>query len=152
MSKSYDERRKIEKDLFTFLVDDDDMTAWISEGQSDGGRVITLPEAVELEGKTFRIKSVEIGGYCNEHRLEELFIPDCYEYIDEDSFRDCENLKTVHIGKGLEWYSKWSFNGCPLERVEVDPGNPFMKVSENLLEEYQSHPSWGQFKHIEALQ
>ena len=131
MSKSFKERRKVSLGSFTYLVDDDDLTAWIYEGCSNGERVLKLPESVALKGRTYRITSVEIGGYCDEDSLEELFIPDCYEFIDEDAFRGCENLRTVHIGKGLRWYCKWSFNGSPLEKVEIDPGNPYMKVSDD---------------------
>ena len=129
MSKSYDERRTVKSGSFTFLVDDDDLTAWISGGDTGGNRIYTLPETVCLDGRTYRITSVEIGAFSCEENLEELFIPDCFEYIDEGSFSGCGKLRVVHIGKGLQWYFKWSFSGCPLESVEIDPENPFMKLS-----------------------
>ena len=131
MSKSYDERRKVICGDFIYLVDDDDMTAWIGEGHTGGGRTAVLPESVVLEGRTYMIRSVEIGAYAGEEELEELYIPDCYEFIDEGSFHGCGRLRTVHIGKGLRWYCYWSFSGSPIEKIDIDPDNPFLKVSDD---------------------
>ena len=131
MSKSYDERRKVICGDFIYLVDDDDMTAWIGDGHTGGGRTAVLPESVVLEGRTYGIRSVEIGAYAGEEELEELYIPDCYEFIDEGSFHGCGRLRTVHIGKGLRWYCYWSFSGSPIEKIDIDPDNPFLKVSDD---------------------
>lgn len=49
MSKAFDERRKVRQGDFEYLVDDDDRTAWINEGNSGGARIYTLPEKVVIE-------------------------------------------------------------------------------------------------------
>ena len=49
MSKDFDERRKVPQGDFEYLVDDDDRTAWINEGNSGGARIYTLPEKVVIE-------------------------------------------------------------------------------------------------------
>lgn len=128
MSKSYDERRFVRQRAFEYLIDDDDLTAWISEGCSGGAEVYTLPEQVEIDGKTYRLTSVEIGAFCSDQeRIRELFIPDCYEYIDEDSFK-INSLRIVHIGKGLQAFQPWSFTS-KLETLTIHPDNPLLSVS-----------------------
>lgn len=44
MSKSYEERRRYRIGDFEYLLGDDDRTAWISEGNSGGAIIYTMPE------------------------------------------------------------------------------------------------------------
>lgn len=128
MGKNYYERRVVRQGAFEYRVDDDDLTAWISKGYSGGAEVYTLPEQVEIDGKTYRLTSVEIGAFCSDQeRIRELFIPDCYEYIDEDSFK-INTLRIVHAGKGLKTYHPWSFTS-KLETLIIHPDNPLLSVS-----------------------
>ena len=124
-------RRKHKAGRFVWLLDDENMTAWIDEGTTGGAKVYTLPEKVVAEGKEYVAESVEIGAFFSEAELEELFIPDCYTYIDEDSFRDCGKLRTIHIGSGLRNFFPWSFSCCPVERIIVSPENPNIRVSDD---------------------
>ena len=48
MSKTYEERRRVRQGDFEYLVDDDDRTAWISEGHCGGARVYTMPGKVTI--------------------------------------------------------------------------------------------------------
>ena len=133
MSKSYCERRKVRQGNFEYLLDDDDRTAWINEGNSGGARVYTLPESVVIEGIVFAITSVEIGafGTCYDTGIEELYVPGCYEYMDQDCF-SASPIKTLHIGKGLRHYMFWSLKSAsPDLVVEIDPENPYIKISED---------------------
>ena len=124
-------RRKHKAGKFVWLLDDESMTAWIDEGTTGGAKVYTLPEKIVAEGKEYVVESVEIGAFYSEPALEELFIPDCYTYIDEDSFKDCGKLRTVHIGFGLSNFFPWSFSCCPVERIIVSPENPNIRVSDD---------------------
>lgn len=128
MTKAYNERRIVRQGTFEYRVDDDDRTAWISEGCSGGAEVYTLPEQVRIDGKAYRLTSVEIGAFCsNKERIRELFIPDCYEYTDEDSFK-INTLRIVHIGKGLQTFQPLSFTS-KLETLTIHPDNPLLSVS-----------------------
>lgn len=84
------ERRSYEKDGFVYLLDDN-QTAWIREG-STGGQRYRLPESIDVAGKSYMITDTDIGAFCDEPNLEELIVPDCYKYIDEDSFGNVLNL------------------------------------------------------------
>ena len=49
MSKSYNERRRVRKGEFEYMVDDDDRTAWVNIGHSGGAKIYLLPEKVVIE-------------------------------------------------------------------------------------------------------
>lgn len=131
MSKSWEERRRLRVGEFEYLLDDDDLTAWITAGSSDGGSIYTLPEKVDIDGVTYRITSMDLGAYESEGdaNVEELFIPDSYEFFDEFNF--CRSpLKVIHIGKGMKWYHHWSFKSASTDvKVMIDPKNPHIKMS-----------------------
>ena len=131
MSKAYDERRKVSQGGFEYLVDDNDRTAWVNKGHSGGARVYSLPETVVIDGEKYTITSVEFGAYgtMSDSLIEELYIPDCYEYFDEESFR-ASPIKVLHIGKGLRHYMFWSLKSAASELVvEIDRDNPFIRMS-----------------------
>ena len=128
MSKTCNKRRIVRQGSFVYWVDDINLTAWISEGCSDGAEVYTLPEKVQIDGKAYRLTCVEIGAFCSDQeRIRELFIPDCYEYIDEDSFK-INTLRIVHIGKGFQAFQPWSFTS-KLETLTIHPDNPLLSVA-----------------------
>ena len=133
MSKAYNERRRVCQGEFEYLVDDDDRTAWIYKGNSGGAKVYTLPETAVIDGVPYTITSVEIGAYGTESDslIEELNIPDCYEYLDEESFR-ASPIKVLHIGKGLRHYMFWSLKSAVSDFVvEIDQDNPFIRMSDD---------------------
>lgn len=131
LGKPFGKRRKVSVGPCTYLLDDANQTAWISDGTTSGDKVFTLPESVTVEGTDYAVTGVDIGAFPDCGDIGTLIIPDCYTFIDEDCFRDCVNLRKVVIGKGVENYFKWSFTGCPLEEVVIDPGNPYIKVAES---------------------
>lgn len=133
MSKSWEQRRRLRVGEFEYLLDDDDLTAWITVGTSKGARVYTLPERVDIDGVTYQITSMEIGAYGSEEEanVEELYIPDCYEFFDEYNF-DQSPLKTIHIGKGMQWYHYLTFSSAAKDvKVIIDPENPHIKMSDD---------------------
>lgn len=58
------ERRSYEKDGFVYLLDDN-QTAWIREGSTDGPRSYRLPESIDVAGKSYVITDTDIGAFCD---------------------------------------------------------------------------------------
>ena len=133
MSKGFYERRKVRRGDFEYLLDDEDRTAWISQGHCGGARVYTMPEKVTVEGVEYTITSVEIGAYHTPHdtNLEEVYFPDSYEYFDEYTFCDSP-IRKVRLGKGFRHYMFWTLRSAvPDVKVEIDADNPFIKMSDD---------------------
>ena len=133
MSKPYEDRRRYRIGDFEYLIDDDDRTAWISEGSSGGARVYSMPESVDIEGKRYSITSVECGAYNTPQDcfLEEVRFPDSYEYLDERAF--CNSpIGRIYLGKGFRSYMYWTLkSAAPDVKVEIDPENPYIKLSDD---------------------
>ena len=134
MSKAWNKRRRFRSGDSEYLLDDDDLTAWMEEGgSSKGARVFTLPDEVVLEGRTYRITSLGAGTYCSDDEtgIEELTVPDSYEYIDEYAL-DQAPLKTVRLGKGMMYVHPWSFKAATDDfQLFIDPENPHIKLSDD---------------------
>lgn len=116
-------------DGWEYRISHKDNTAWITKGTTGGEHVYTLPQTLEHNGTTFTIESVDLSAFSGEETLTELYIPDSYTHIDEYAFCGCSNLRKLHIGKGQSHYMYWSFKGCPLEKIDIDEGNPYLKLS-----------------------
>ena len=127
------ERRTVSRDGFEYLLDDDDRTAWIKEGNSGGARVYVMPEKVEIDGVTYTITSVELNAYNTllDTGLEELYIPDSYEYFDELAFGRSP-LRKIRLGKGIRYYMHGALHFAADDvRMEIDPDNPYIKMSDD---------------------
>ena len=127
------ERRTASRNGFEYLLDDDDRTAWIKEGNSGGARVYVMPEKVEIDGVTYTITSVELNAYNTllDTGLEELYFPDSYEYFDELAFWRSP-LKKIRLGKGIRYYMHEALKSAADDvRMEIDPDNPYIKMSDD---------------------
>lgn len=88
-TKPYDSRRRYKAGGMEYLLDDEDGTAWLYKGVYGGPETFTLPEEVAVGGRTYRITSAEGVFTVREGTLvQELVIPDSYEYIGDISFRE----------------------------------------------------------------
>lgn len=57
------------------------------------------------------IKKIHKCAFSSVHELEELIIPDSVEVIEESAFTYFDNLKKIHIGKGLKEIKHHTFSG-----------------------------------------
>lgn len=128
------ERRTYRQGRFVYLLDDNDHTAWIQSGHIGRCRSYHIPSYVDVDGARYTITSVELGAYKCPRTLQHLIFPDTIEYIDEDEFSHLPNLRSVHIGKGVQYLLNWNFRCCPkLHTITVDKQNPHIKVQEGLV-------------------
>lgn len=128
----YEDLQRIEIDGWKYVVFEEQCSVGILDGVvADGQKTLVLPESIEANGEHLLVESVEMGAFYSVDSIEELVVPDCYTYIDNDAFHNCRNLKKVVIGGGMECYRYWSFAGCPIEEIVISPNNPFIKVSDD---------------------
>ena len=128
----YEDLQRIEIDGWKYVVFEEQCSVGILDGVvADGQKTLVLGYTVGPDGEHLLVESVEMGAFYSVDSIEELVVPDCYTYIDNDAFHNCRNLKKIIIGKGLECYRYWSFAGCPIEEIVISLDNPFIKVSED---------------------
>lgn len=127
-------RREYRQGRFVYLLDDNDRTAWILSGHIGRCKTYRVPSSVDIEGVRYTITSVELGAYKCPRTLQHLIFPDTIEYIDEDEFCNLPNLRSVHIGKGVQYLLNWHFRCCPkLHAITIDPLNPHLKMQNGLV-------------------
>ena len=131
MTKFYNERRTFSKDGFDYLLDDDDHTAWITHGRTGRKRVYTLPDTVDVNGVIYTITSAELYAFSGSNKLEEIIVPDSYEYLDDGVFMGRESIKRIYLGKGLEMLHYSAIHPSPSLEVTIDKDNPNLKMSDD---------------------
>ncbi|MCQ2286908.1 MAG: leucine-rich repeat domain-containing protein [Bacteroidales bacterium] len=133
-SKPYNERRLYRTQKWSFLLDDDDNSAWIVKGHIGRCKKFQIPKSIEIDGRRYEITSIEIGAFNSPKTLRHLSIPDSIEYVDEDEFIFMPNLRSIYVGKGVKHLADWHFRrsdgSAPLF---IDKENPNLKPSNNLL-------------------
>lgn len=134
MSLDFYHRREYRQDGFVYLLDDEEKTAWIKKGHIKRCRRYRLPDHVMIDGVRYTIESVEINAFNTPRTLRHLVVPDCYIYVDGDVFCFCPNLRSVHIGKGVEYLDHDNFRRCPKLRVyHIDKGNPHLMKRDGMI-------------------
>lgn len=138
-------RRKYKQGKFLYLLDDEEKTAWIAKGHIGRCRRYRLPDHVMVNGAQYTIESVEAGAYKRPRTLRHLVIPDTFNYVDEWAFL-CDNLRSVYIGKGLDYLDSWTFCHCPkLRNIQIDKDNPHLKYDNGMVLSKDGKKLWASF-------
>ena len=126
-------RREYRQGKFVYLLDDDEKTAWIAKGRIGRCRCYRLPDHVMVDGERYTVDSVEAGAFNRPRTLRHLIVPGTFNYVDEWAFL-CNNLRSVHIGKGLDYLDNWTFCHCNKPRFfHIDKGNPHIKYGNGMV-------------------
>lgn len=123
------------------------------EAAFPGGK-LTVPETVEYGGETYTVIAIEefgnvkqlreielpntllrIGNGCFQNSgLIRILIPDSVIELGYSVFQRCQNLEEIFIGQQVEEFYAGLFMECPsLRKIEIDPQNPHLMVSETYL-------------------
>ena len=139
-------RREYKQGKFVYLLDDEEKTAWIAKGHIGRCRRYRLPDHVMVDGERYTIESVEIGAYNHPRTLRHLVIPDIFIYVDEDTLYGLDNLRSVHIGKGVELLTSWNFRLCPkLRNIHIDKDNPHIKYENRMVLSKDGKKLWAAY-------
>lgn len=62
-SKPYNKRRLFKFKNWSYLLDDNDKTAWIAKGHIGRCKRYKIPNSVDIDGKRYTITSIEMGAF-----------------------------------------------------------------------------------------
>ena len=134
MSLDYYHRRKVHLNGWEYLLDDEERTAWIAKGKIKRVRRYRIPTSVVIEGKEYRIESVEMGAFRHTKTLRHLVIPDGIQYVDEYNFSFSKSLRSIYIGKDVDYISSWLFHNNPnLRTFVISPDNPHLFMEDGIV-------------------
>ena len=126
--------REYRHDGFTYLLDDEDKTAWIQEGHIGRYHRYHVPDHVIINGEKYTIESVENGAINCPRTLRHLVIPDTINYIDEHAFNLPDTLRSVFIGKGLKYLDNFNSILHPKNlNINIDKDNPHLKYANGMI-------------------
>lgn len=130
-----EERRTYRYEGCEYLLNDEKGAAWIVKGPRVGRRrCYRVPEAIDVDGLTYKVESIEINAFRRAKCLKHLVIPDSIEFIDEYNFDHLPSLRSIHIGKGLSLLSSWIFDGNrKLRGFVIAKGNPHFFVENGVV-------------------
>lgn len=138
-------RRKYKQGKFVYLLDEEEKTAWIAKGHIGRCRRYRLPDHVLVDGQRYTVESVEAGAYNRPRTLRHLVIPDTFNYVDEWAFL-CNNLRSVYIGKGLDYLDSWTFCHCNKPRIfHIDKDNPYLKYENGMVLSKDGKTLWSAY-------
>ena len=75
-------------------------------------KTIEVPATVKVNGKTYKVTSIEAGAFEDCKKLTTVKIGSNVKTIGDEAFKGCKNLKTVTIGKNVTAIGEDAFNGC----------------------------------------
>lgn len=132
--KKAEERRIYRNNGWEYLLDDEDRTAWINKGHIGRCHRFRVPDHVIVDGMEYTITSIEVSAFKRVKTLRHLVIPDTITYVDEDVFCFQPNLRSIYVGKGVDYLSSWHFRcNAKLSSSVISTDNPHMKVVNNLI-------------------
>lgn len=119
---------------WSYLLDDDVKTARIVKGHIGRCKRFRIPESVEVDGERYKIVSVEIDAFNKAKCLKHLVIPDSIEFIDEYNFSSLPSLRSIYVGKGLQYVSSWIFHSNKkLRNFVIDKENPHYFIEKGIV-------------------
>lgn len=132
--KKAEERRIYRNNGWEYLLDDEDRTAWINKGHIGRCHRFRVPDHVIVDGMEYTITSIEVSAFKRVKTLRHLVIPDTITYVDEDVFCFQPNLRSIYVGKGVDYLSSWHFRcNAKLSSLAISADNPHIKIENNLI-------------------
>lgn len=133
---------KVEINGIYYNLNKCEKTAQVTEGSDEHRGVVSIPETVSYNGKTYTVTSIgdrafwDCTGLTSVNipdsvtRIEGTFdgcsgltdvnIPDSITYIGDHAFNDCKGLTSVNIPNSVTRIGHWAFGGCnSLESVNI---------------------------------
>ena len=111
--------------LFTFITDDETMTAGVCAVDFDLSGDIVIPYNYVVDDKVYKVTSfgVDSWGYTGLEYCEKItsvIVPKTITSIPTFAFRGCENLTSVKLPDGLTSIGDNAFQGCGnLESIKI---------------------------------
>ena len=129
---------------YEFQLDTRKKVAYI-RGHTDGSAIVHLPSEVIVDGVTYTIVGTNMLAFHDDLTLEELYVPDSYEFFDYGTLENCSKLRKIHLGKSFGAYESpdlrfpriklgsWDVDRTSLQEITIDPENPYIKMSDDGL-------------------
>jgi hypothetical protein len=126
---------------------------WITKYVGNSKRVI-VPSSIQAKP----VKLIRKNAFSNNHKIEEVVLPDTMKTVDIGAFFNCKNLSEIYIPQSLERINQFAFGGTAIKelnlpaslefigsigrcssmvKINVDPANPNYRSIDGVLYDKQ---------------
>lgn len=108
-------------------------TASVESTSQDIVGVITVPEKVEIDGKTYTVTDVPKYGFFGCKQLTEVKLPETIISLGSNAFR-MSGIQSINIPKATEFIGYYTFHNCEsLTSISVSEGNEYFLTIDGVL-------------------
>ena len=86
--------------------------ATVTRGDTMYSGVVSIPDAVEYNGKTYNVVAIDYAAFWNCRSLTSITIPNSVTSIDESAFIGCSSLTSINIPESVTYIGDIAFLGC----------------------------------------
>ena len=80
-------------------------------------KVVIIPDAIKVDGKTYRIDSISENALAGNKKVKELSIGKYVKRIGENAFANAKKLKNIHIYGNIKEVGEGAFSGIAKKAV-----------------------------------
>ena len=115
------------------ILSETDKTCGVTYGHTNYTGDIVIPESATYNGTTYSVTRILSSAFYN-NPITSVVIPNTVTYILDSAFGYCFNLKSVTIGKSVEWIGSEVFEYCEaLTEINVVDGNKNFSSLDGIL-------------------
>ena len=99
-------------DLFSFFLNEDDMTATVSASVSDISGDVVIPYEHVVDGKAYAVTEIKEYGFSECSEITKVIIPSSVTQIGDNAFSNCSKLSNIIIPESVVSIGADAFSGC----------------------------------------
>jgi hypothetical protein len=96
---------------------------WITKYVGNSKRVI-VPSSIQAKP----VKLIRKNAFSNNHKIEEVVLPDTMKTVDIGAFFNCKNLSEIYIPQSLERINQFAFGGTAIKELNLPASLEFISI------------------------
>ncbi len=101
----------VDAGYLSYILNDSNMTATVTGGDKTA-TTLTIPDTVTINGKTYKVTTIDTYAFCYYESLENIVIGDNVNAIGMSAFYGCSELTSVTFGAKVKYIGSYVFSKC----------------------------------------
>ncbi|MDE7345986.1 MAG: leucine-rich repeat domain-containing protein [Muribaculaceae bacterium] len=101
-----------------YSLDDDDMTAYLNNGEDAHGDVV-IPSKVRYGNKVYTVAIISSCAFADNNNITSIKVPNTVTTIDQDAFYGCYNLTSIQMSNSIEEIGLGAFAHTNIKEITI---------------------------------